>query len=123
MIMESEFAGVVEKALKDKGVLEQLSCQVRAEILQILKSPLVVRQEKLEIEENSTNFIINELIKEYLDYNELKHSADILSVESGQPMKRVSRIDLEKTLKIHTGPNAKQVPLLYSIIANLRSSS
>ena len=123
MIMESEFAGVVEKALKDKGVLEQLSCQVRAEILQILKSPLVVRQEKLEIEENSTNFIINELIKEYLDYNELKHSADILSVESGQPLKRVSRIDLEKTLKIHTGPNAKQVPLLYSIIANLRSSS
>ena len=121
--MESEFAGVVEKALKDKGVLEQLSCQVRAEILQILKSPLVVRQEKLEIEENSTNFIINELIKEYLDYNELKHSADILSVESGQPLKRVSRIDLEKTLKIHTGPNAKQVPLLYSIIANLRSSS
>ena len=121
--MEAEFVNIIEKALKDKGFIEKLSCQVRAEILQVLKSPLIVKQEKREIEENSTNFVINELIKEYLDYNGFEHTADILSVESGQPMKRSNRVDIENALKIHTGPNAKQVPLLYSIVTNLRSNA
>ena len=118
---ESEFIDTVEKALKDKGVLDELTCQVRAEILQVLKSSLKVKQLKNSIPESTNNFLINELIKEYLDFNGYKHSADVLSVESGQPTKRVERIDLENSLKIHTGPNAKQVPLLYSMVTSFRT--
>ena len=117
---ESEFIDTVEKALKDNGVLEHLACQVRVEILQVLKSSLKVTQEKKVIAETTNNFLINELIKEYLEFNGYKHSADILSVESGQPSKRVERNDLENALKIHTGPNAKQVPLLYSMVTSFR---
>ena len=69
---------------------------------------------------DSTNFLINELIKEYLDYNGYEHTADILSVESGQPQRRADRNDLEAVLRVHTGPNAKQVPLIYSIVSSLR---
>ena len=120
---ESEFIDTVEKALKDNGVLEHLACQVRVEILQVLKSSLKVTQEKKVIAETTNNFLINELIKEYLEFNGYKHSADILSVESGQPSKRVERNDLENALKIHTGPNAKQVPLLYSMVTSFRTKS
>ena len=60
---ESEFIDTVEKALKDKGVLDQLTCQVRAEILQVLKSSLKVKQVKNSIPESTNNFLINELIK------------------------------------------------------------
>ena len=120
---ESEFIDTVEKALKDNGVLEHLACQVRVEILQVLKSSLKVTQEKKVIAETTNNFLINELIKEYLEFNGYKHSADILSVESGQPSKRVERNDLENALKIHTGPNAKQVPLLYSMITSFRTKN
>ena len=120
---ESEFIDTVEKALKDNGVLEHLACQVRVEILQVLKSSLRVTQEKKVIAETTNNFLINELIKEYLEFNGYKHSADILSVESGQPAKRVERNDLENALKIHTGPNAKQVPLLYSMVTSFRTKN
>ena len=120
---ESEFIDTVEKALKDNGVLEHLACQVRVEILQVLKSSLKVTQEKKVIAETTNNFLINELIKEYLEFNGYKHSADILSVESGQPTKRVERNDLENALKIHTGPNAKQVPLLYSMVTSFRTKN
>ena len=120
---ESEFIDTVEKALKDNGVLEHLACQVRVEILQVLKSSLKVTQEKKVIAETTNNFLINELIKEYLEFNGYKHSADILSVESGQPSKRVERNDLENALKIHTGPNAKQVPLLYSMVTSFRTKN
>ena len=43
-----EFVAAIEQALKEKGILEKLTCQVRAEILQVLKSPLVTKKtEKL----------------------------------------------------------------------------
>ena len=64
---ESEFIDTVEKALKDKGVLDQLTCQVRAEILQVLKSSLKVKQVKNSIPELTNNFLINELIKGQLN--------------------------------------------------------
>ena len=82
-----------------------------------------VTQEKKVIAETTSNFLINELIKEYLEFNGYKHSADILSVESGQPSKRVERNDLGNALKIHTGPNAKQVPLLYSMVTSFRTKN
>ena len=120
---ESEFEDAIEKALKDKGILDQLTCQVRAEVLQVLKSSLKVKQEKKVVADLTNNFLINELIKEYLDYNGYMHSADVLSVESGQPTKRAERNDLEKSLKVHTGPNAKQVPLLYSMVTSFRANN
>ena len=121
VMADAEFVATIEEALKDKGILDNLSCQVRVEILQLLKSPLVTKEEKKPV--NSANFIVNELIKEYLDYNGYKHTSDILSVESGQPQKRAQRNDVEATLNVHTGPNAKHVPLIYSIVSQLRNQN
>ena len=69
---------------------------------------------------SSSNFIVNELIKEYLDYNGYQNTGDILAIESNLPKKRITRVELETSLKVHSGPNAKQVPLLYSIVSDLR---
>lgn len=113
----------VHEALKEKGVLDKLSCQVRAQVLQIFKDHLVIKDKTTVTQASgpeSPNFVINELIKEYLDFNGYKNTSDVLSVESGQPLKRANRNDLEAVLNVHSGPNAKQVPLLYSIVSNLR---
>ena len=127
--MDSLFEAIEEK-LRANGIIDRLSCSVRAEVLQILKHP--ESRQKLpksddglpppagSTDPDSTNFLINELIKEYLDYNGYEHTADILSVESGQPQRRADRNDLEAVLRVHTGPNAKQVPLIYSIVSSLR---
>lgn len=118
--MDSLF-DAIEETLRSKGILDQLSCSVRAEVLQVLKHPDQKKPEKKSYEDpDSTNFLINELIKEYLNYNGYEHTANVLSVESGQPQRQAERNDLEAVLRVHTGPNAKQVPLLYSIVSSLR---
>lgn len=123
---EIELFEAVEEVLKEKGVLDQLTCQVRAEILQVLKTSFATQKtaskEKKEVSSasSSSNFIVNELIKEYLDYNGYQNTADILAIESNLPKKRITRVELERSLKVHSGPNAKQVPLLYSIVSDLR---
>ena len=124
---EIELFDAVEEVLKEKGVLDQLTCQVRAEILQVLKTSFATqktasKEKKNEIPSasSSSNFIVNELIKEYLDYNGYQNTADILAIESNLPKKRITRVELETSLKVHSGPNAKQVPLLYSIVSDLR---
>lgn len=120
-----EFVNAIQEALKDNGVYDKLTCQARSEILSVLKNPQdsEKHQKNIDYHSQSANFLINELIKEYLDYNGYKHTSDVLSVESQQSMARSERNDLEKALNIHSGPNAKQVPLLYAIVSNLRSSS
>ena len=124
---EIELFEAVEEVLKEKGILDQLTCQVRAEILQVLKTSFATqktasKEKKNEIPSasSSSNFIVNELIKEYLDYNGYQNTADILAIESNLPKKRITRVELETSLKVHSGPNAKQVPLLYSIVSDLR---
>ena len=122
-----ELFEAVEEVLKEKGVLDQLTCQVRAEILQVLKTSFATQKTASKEKKNevpsassSSNFIVNELIKEYLDYNGYQNTADILAIESNLPKKRITRVELETSLKVHSGPNAKQVPLLYSIVSDLR---
>ena len=124
---EIELFEAVEEVLKEKGVLDQLTCQVRAEILQVLKTSFATQKTASKEKKNevpsassSSNFIVNELIKEYLDYNGYQNTADILAIESNLPKKRITRVELETSLKVHSGPNAKQVPLLYSIVSDLR---
>ena len=124
---EIELFEAVEEVLKEKGVLDQLTCQARAEILQVLKTSFATqktaskeKKEKFSSALSSSNFIVNELIKEYLDYNGYQNTADILAIESNLPKKRITRVELETSLKVHSGPNAKQVPLLYSIVSDLR---
>ena len=79
---ESEFIDTVEKALKDKGVLDQLTCQVRAEILQVLKSSLKVKQVKNSIPESTNNFLINELIKGQLNTEKIYEVIAALKIQT-----------------------------------------
>ena len=121
---ETELFEAIEEVLNEKGVLNQMTCQVRAEILQVLKSSFVTKKKseasEAEAKVPNSNFIVNELIKEYLDYNGYDNTADVLAIESNLPKKRITRVELETTLKVHSGPNAKRVPLLYSIVSDLR---
>ncbi len=123
----NEFNEAVVEALKERGVLDKLSCSVRAEILRVLRDPqpssTALQSNKKSASEFPENFIINELIKEYLDFNGCAHTVDVLCIESSQARKRTSREDLERSIGLECGPNARQVPLLYAILAHLRKSS
>lgn len=120
---ESNLYKDLTSGLEEKGVIDRLNCQVRSEVIKLLKSSDLEGRQRPSRDLNPENFAINELIKEYLEWNGLSNAAEVLSLESGHPKERISRQELEKTLNIETGANAKKVPLLYTMVASMRKSS
>jgi len=109
----------VTASLTESGFVDSLECRTRKEVLQVLigdQSLSKPDEKKLD-----SNFLINELIREYLEWNGLAETSQVLTLESGQPKTPVGRSDLEKSLGVETGPNAKQIPLLYTIVSSLKN--
>jgi len=65
---------VVHDTLENRGILGQLRARLRAEVFSALNDPTDSRPEV-----SRENFLINELIREYLDFNHYKYTASILT--------------------------------------------
>ena len=111
----------VTASLTESGFVNGLECRTRKEVLKVL----IGEQSGAKTDEKKpdSNFVINELIREYLEWNGLAETSQVLTLESGQPKTPVSRSDLEKSLGVETGPNARQIPLIYTIVSSLKNNS
>ena len=115
MASEKDLCKTVTQSLKENGFLNKMSAEVRSEVLNVLKNEQ--QNYQLSPEFSADNFVINELIKEYLEWNNFNQTSDVLSLESGQPKQRISRVELENTMNVRSGENSEKIPLLYSIIS------
>ena len=120
---EKEFVEAVKECLESKGVLEKMSAEIRSHVLKILKDENDPSDRTSGLKTGSQNFVINELIKEYLEWNELKHTRDVLVSESGHPKESLTRTELEELLHVQTGLNARKVPLIYSLVSSVIKKS
>jgi len=64
---------VVKETLEHRGVLNQLKARIRAEVFSALDDQA---EEKPSL--SNENLLINELIREYLEYNKYKYTASVL---------------------------------------------
>jgi lisH domain-containing protein FOPNL len=109
-----ELKSALVEALESRGTMREIKAKVRAEIFAALdeeapRPPLPPE-----------NVLLNELIREYLEYNSYQHSLSVLALESGMaPSDRLDRGFLASELNLRDKPRG--VPLLYSIIHDLRS--
>lgn len=71
---------------------------------------------------SNENLLINELIREYLAFNEYKHTSSTLVLETGMSEQPLSRHFMAEELNIHDSQESAKVPLLYGILAYLRSN-
>ncbi|NWY76662.1 FOPNL protein, partial [Erithacus rubecula] len=106
-------ATVLKDTLEKRGALGQIRARIRAEVFRALEErgeprPALSRE----------NLLINELVREYLEYNAYKYSASVLTAESGQPEVPLDRQFLAKELNIVEDASAKSVPLLYGILSH-----
>jgi len=65
---------VVRETLETRGVLGQLRARIRAEVFSALDDPTDVVPEI-----SRENMIINELIRDYLEYNHYKYSSSVFA--------------------------------------------
>ncbi|POM70196.1 Hypothetical protein PHPALM_13401 [Phytophthora palmivora] len=109
---------VLKDTLAARGSLDQIKARIRAEIFAALDDQDVPKP-KL----SNENLIINELIREYLEYNGYRHALSVFLPESGQPVEKpFDRQFLSSELNVTEDPRFTHVPLLYSIVASLQQN-
>ncbi|XP_029915545.1 centrosomal protein 20 [Myripristis murdjan] len=114
----TELKCAVRETLESRGVLSQLKARIRAEVFSALDDQREPRPPL-----SHENLLINELIREYLEFNKYRYTASVLTAESGQPEVPLDRQFLANELKVAEDASSKSVPLLYGLVSHFVSSS
>merc|ERR1719323_1461182 len=104
------------ETLENRGVLGKVKAQVRAEIFAALDDEHAPRPEL-----PKENSLINELIREYFEYNGYHHALSVLLPESGHPEERqFDRRFLASELRVQEDDRSRSLPLIYALVRGLR---
>ena len=114
----NELKDALKETLEERGVLNQIRALMRQSIFEAIES-----DDKPKPKLTDENLIINELIREYLIYNNYLHTNSVFLSESGQPKEAFDRNFLAKELNILEDPSSKKLPLLYSVLFGLKKES
>lgn len=107
----------MRETLESRGVLGQLKARIRAEVFSALDDQREPRPPL-----SHENLLINELIREYLEFNKYRYAASVLTAESGQPEVPLDRQFLANELKVTEDTSSKSVPLLYGLVSRFMNS-
>eukprot|EP01135_Chromosphaera_perkinsii_P002708 Nk52_evm76s226 gene=Nk52_evmTU76s226 len=108
-----ELKDALQEALESRGSLDKLKARIRAEIFCALDEHSDPKP-KL----SNENLVMNELIREYLEYNKYNYAASVLMAESGQPQQKLGREFIGEELNLTEDPKNKNIPLLYSLLSH-----
>lgn len=112
----NELKDALKETLEEKGELNKIRAMMRAAIFEAIET-----DDKPKPKLTDENLIINELIREYMRYNNYLHSHSVFTSESGQPVDPpFDRTFIAKELNIIEDSTSKKVPLLYSILFGLK---
>ncbi|XP_022372686.1 lisH domain-containing protein FOPNL isoform X1 [Enhydra lutris kenyoni] len=113
MATVAELKAVLKDTLEKRGVLGHLKARIRAEVFNALDDESEPRPSL-----SHENLLINELIREYLEFNKYKYTASVLISESGQPVVPLDRQFLIRELNAFEESKDNTIPLLYGILAH-----
>ena len=120
MATAEDFKMAVKDQLEQSGVLATLQAQIRAQIVNALEEGTADCKPK--VPQTSDAYLLNELIREYLEFQGYRAAASVFVPEAGlSAPHRLSRQCLCDRLRVHDGPNTQQLPLLFSLLAQARS--
>ncbi|XP_034363844.1 centrosomal protein 20 isoform X2 [Arvicanthis niloticus] len=107
MATVTELKAVLKDTLEKRGVLGHLKARIRAEVFNALDDEREPRPSL-----SHENLLINELIREYLEFNKYKYTASVLIAESGQPVVPLDRQFLIRELNAFEESKDNSIPLL-----------
>mmetsp|Transcript_18027 Transcript_18027/g.57655 ORF Transcript_18027/g.57655 Transcript_18027/m.57655 type:complete len:191 (-) Transcript_18027:562-1134(-) len=114
-----ELKDALRETLEARGSLGAVKARLRADIFHALDE-----QDSAAPKLSNENLLINELIREYLQFNEYRHTLSVLVPESGQPEEPAFTRDfLRSQLGIRPGEDSGRVPLLYLAMAKLQQDT
>jgi lisH domain-containing protein FOPNL len=115
-----DFKSAVRDSLQQNGDLPKIQAQIRAQIISSMEASCSGRPP---VQTTSDTYLINELIREYLEFHGYRSSASVFVPESGLSMEnRVERDRLAEQMNIQLGSNSRKLPLLYAMAARSRAN-
>lgn len=110
----NELKDVLKETLEERGVLNEIRAKVRAEIFNSLNDQSKEKNKQKLL--SNENLIINELIREYLIFNNYNHTLSVFLPETSQPVKPpFDRSYISKKIKVLEDKNSRELPLIYGL--------
>lgn len=114
---QASLKAAMRDTLEAAGQLDNVKAQLRAIVFQALDASTPESRPRPALPPE--NLIINELIREYLQFNGYEHTASVLQTELGmQSQATVPRVILATQLGLREAP--LEVPLLYAMLHEVR---
>eukprot|EP01083_Nonionella_stella_P214360 772427_1 len=106
---------VLRENLASRGVMQEIKSKIRAEAFHALEDEQCAPPREV----SDSNILINELIREYLEFNGYQHTQSVFIRESGSSITpTVDRHSLADQLHVKDSSSSSKVPLLYGILAS-----
>eukprot|EP00798_Chlamydomonas_sp_ICE-L_P005240 gene5240-18471_t len=119
MASVEELKDALRENLDSNGTMRKLKAKIRGEIFAALRDTEAAPAPQ---ELSNENLVINELIREYMIFNGYRETLSVFLPETGQPLSRpFERSFLAEHLNLIEGPNSKQLPLLYNLVASAQA--
>ncbi|XP_072940100.1 centrosomal protein 20 [Epargyreus clarus] len=121
VISEKELLDAIKNLLKKNGHLNKFQAEMRAKVTQVLQD----RQVSLNPGYKNSGapapseevLLINELVREYLEWNGYLYTASVMSSEAAMPGSKRSRADLCADVGVRDDEKSSALPLLSNIIS------
>jgi lisH domain-containing protein FOPNL len=95
----------------------QLQAQIRSQICATLDDPNSQCAVPSTSNRTSQTYLVNELIREYLEFQGYRATASVFRPEANLTSDRLPRDFLSSKLGLQTGPRSDKLPLLYALAA------
>uniref|UniRef100_A0A1X7VJW2 Centrosomal protein 20 n=1 Tax=Amphimedon queenslandica TaxID=400682 RepID=A0A1X7VJW2_AMPQE len=114
--MADDLKKIIKETLRARGTWNEIKSHLTSEVVEVLDE-----KEHTKPKLNRENYVINELIQEYLQFNNYKYTSAVLTQESGQTEETLPRDIVARELQIP--PDDSNLPLLYRIVNHLAHST
>ncbi|CAH0703021.1 unnamed protein product [Spodoptera exigua] len=116
-ITEKELLTAIKDLLKKNGYLNKINAEVRAQVTELLQRQQTAGAETTPPTPSEEVLLVNELVREYLEWNGYLYTASVLVSEAAMPKDKKSRTELCTEVGVRDDEKSSALPLLSNIVA------
>ncbi|CAG9794963.1 unnamed protein product [Diatraea saccharalis] len=117
---EKELLVAIKDLLKKSGHLNKLQAEMRAKVTEVLQEKQLSSHDDKNADvpiATDEVLLVNELVREYLEWNGYLYTASVLASEAALPKDKKCRTDLCTEVGVRDDEKSAALPLLSNIVA------
>ncbi|KAL6421746.1 centrosomal protein 20 isoform X2 [Cataglyphis hispanica] len=114
MATEKDLVNAVRESLKADGDLDRMKAEMRTEVIKLLDCSS--KENKKIVKPSHDIILLNELVREYLDWMGYKYSSTVFIAECDLPKHSLDRTLLAQSLGVKDNEKSRNLPLLCGLV-------